>query len=110
MYQPTRAHKQIGQHPHPNDIIHGGSMHVFNTSEHSQLAINLYTESNATAKICANLTKSKYMTYNDKAKLPSNVNDQLAHPVNKKKHPPTRWFLWVAKTTKKHRLTCNQNL
>jgi hypothetical protein len=58
----------------------------FNTSKQAQLAINLLTEFNAIAKIRANPTKSEYISFNDKAKLPIKVNNQLVYPVDKIKN------------------------
>jgi argininosuccinate synthase len=58
----------------------------FNTSEQTEDAINLLTEINMIAKIRANLTKSEYVTFNDKAKLPIRVNDQLIYSVDKNKN------------------------
>jgi hypothetical protein len=58
----------------------------FNTSEQTRHAMNLLTEFNTIAKIRANPTKSEYVTFNDKAKLPTRVNDQLIYPDDKNKN------------------------
>jgi hypothetical protein len=52
-------------------------------SKQMELAMNLHTEFNTIAKICANPTKSEYVTFNDKAELPIKVSDQLLYPVDK---------------------------
>jgi hypothetical protein len=66
--------------------MHAQSMHVFYTSKQTKLAIDLLSEFNPIAEIRANHTKSGYITFKEKAKLPTKLNDQLIYPVHKNKN------------------------